>query len=78
MGKPDHNLTHKPKQALVRAATGSLASRGLELAKKTEIEQVQGYRCVCWGNNAGGQCDVPAGERFTQVGAGGCIGLAID
>ena len=70
MSKDDNNLSHKPKQALVRAATGSLASRGLELAKKTEIEQVQGYRCVCWGLNEFGQCDVPDGEAFTQVSAG--------
>ena len=41
MSKDDHNLIHKPKQALVKVVAGSLASRGLELAKKTEIEQVQ-------------------------------------
>ena len=77
----DPNLVHKPSQGIVKTGKGSLISRGRELAsRKTELAEVKAYRCVAWGDNDDGQCDVPAGEKFTQIAAGDShsIGLRAD
>ena len=41
---------------------------------------MKGYRCVAWGDNEHGQCDVPEGERFIQIDANmfGSVGLRVD
>ena len=54
--------------------------RSRDISKsQNEQNSAASYRCVAWGGNEHGQCDVPSG-RFTQV-AAGCdhsIGLRED